>query len=245
MRRALFFLGAAGLAVTSVMAARGLAPVGSGKSGYGDVINQITVPERKTTDAVSLVNFDARGFDTIGEEFILFASVASVAAILRKQKDEEDDDEEPKWQARQAPESDAVRVLGVIMAPLMVAFGLYMISHGSISPGGGFQGGVILASAPLVVYLCAGAKGFLRIAPPALTKAGESIGAAGYALIGCVGLIAGKAFLENVLPLGHPAGAWSSGTILFLNLTVGLAVAAGFTELLATFIEEVLRRETK
>jgi multicomponent Na+:H+ antiporter subunit B len=245
MRRAIFFIGAAGLAVTAVMAARGLSPAGSGKSGYGDVINQITVPERKTTDAVSFVNFDARGFDTMGEEFILFASVAAVAAILRKQKDEEDDEEEPKWEPRHAPDSDAVRVLGVIMAPLMVAFGLYMISHGSVSPGGGFQGGVILASAPLVVYLCGGAKQFLRIAPPALTKAGESIGAAGYAIIGCIGLIAGKAFLENVLPLGHPAGAWSSGTILFLNLTVGVAVGAGFTELLTSFVEEVLRRETK
>ncbi|HET9751896.1 MAG TPA: MnhB domain-containing protein, partial [Myxococcales bacterium] len=69
-------------------------------------------------------------------------------------------------------------------------------------------------------------------------------GAAGYALIGCLGILAGKKFLENVLPLGTPGHAWSSGTIFFLNLTVGLAVAAGFTELLSVFVEEVLRRET-
>ena len=53
-----------------------------------------------------------------------------------------------------------------------------------------------------------------------------------------------ESFLENVLPLGTPGNAWSSGTILFLNMTVGLAVAAGFVELLSVFVEEVLRRET-
>ena len=88
------------------------------------------------------------------------------------------------------------------------------------------------------------AKTFLRIAPPWLTKAGEAAGAAGYVLIGCLGVLAGKKFLENVLPLGTPGNAWSSGTILFLNMTVGLAVAAGFVELLSVFVEEVLRRET-
>jgi hypothetical protein len=63
-------------------------------------------------------------------------------------------------------------------------------------------------------------------------------------LIGCLGIVAGKKFLENVLPLGTPGAAWSSGTILFLNLAVGLAVAAGFVELLSIFVEEVLRHET-
>jgi multicomponent Na+:H+ antiporter subunit B len=137
-----------------------------------------------------------------------------------------------------------VRVLGVWLVPLTMSFGLYMVSHGSVSPGGGFQGGVVLATAPLVVYLCATTKTFLRIAPPWLSKAGEATGAMGYVLIGCLGVLAGKKFLENVLPLGTPGAAWSSGTILFLNATVGLAVAAGFVELLSVFVEEVLRRET-
>ena len=86
---------------------------------------------------------------------------------------------------------------------------------------------------------------FLEIAPQGMVKAVEAAGAAGYALIGCLGLLASKAFLENVLPLGTAGSAWSSGTILFLNLAVGVAVGAGFVELLATFIEEVLRREAR
>jgi multicomponent Na+:H+ antiporter subunit B len=244
LRLALFAAGAVGLAVALGAALSRLAPVGAYKGAYGEVLNAVAVGERHATDVVSAVNFDYRGLDTLGEEFILFTSVLAVAAILRKQEDEEEEEEEPKWEPRKAPDSDAVRTLGAVMVPLMLSFGLYVISHGALSPGGGFQGGVVLASAPLMVYLCATAKTFLRIAPPALTKAGEGVGAAGYVVIGCLGIVAGKAFLENVLPLGTPGNAWSAGTIFFLNLTVGLAVAAGFTELLSVFVEEVPRRET-
>ena len=245
MRRALFALGAAGIAATYFAGVRGLPPAGGYRGVYGELLNQVAVGERHATDVVSAVNFDYRGLDTLGEEFILFASVAAVAAILRRQKDEQDDEDEQKWQPRKAPDSDAVRVLGVAMVPLLVCYGLYMISHGSISPGGGFQGGVVLATAPLMVYLCAHTRAFLEIAPQGMVKAVEAAGAAGYALIGCLGLLASKAFLENVLPLGTAGSAWSSGTILFLNLAVGVAVGAGFVELLATFIEEVLRREAR
>jgi len=244
LRLVLFAAGALGLGAAYLAAARGLPPVGGYSGAYGEVLNAVSVGERHATDVVSAVNFDYRGLDTLGEEFILFASVLGVATILRKQAGDEEDPEEPAWQARRAPDSDAVRVLGVWLVPLTVSFGLYMISHGAVSPGGGFQGGVVLATAPLVIYLCATAKTFLRIAPPWLTKAAEAIGAGGYVVIGCLGVLAGKQFLENVLPLGTPGAAWSSGTILFLNLTVGIAVAAGFVELLAVFIEEVLRRET-
>ncbi len=244
LRLALFAAGALGMAVALGAALSRLPPVGSYDGAYGEVLNAVAVGERHSTDVVSAVNFDYRGLDTLGEEFILFTSVLAVAAILRKQEDEEEEEREPAWEPRKAPDSDAVRTLGAVLVPLMLSFGLYMVSHGAVSPGGGFQGGVVLASAPLMVYLCSTAKTFLRIAPPGLTRAGEGIGALGYVLVGCLGVLAGKAFLENVLPLGTPGNAWSSGTIFFLNLTVGLAVAAGFTELLSVFVEEVLRRET-
>jgi multicomponent Na+:H+ antiporter subunit B len=243
LRIVLFAGGALGIAVVYALGARGLDPVGSWHGACGEALNAVAVGERHATDVVSAVNFDYRGIDTLGEEFILFASVIAVTAILRKQKDEEDEDQVPE--PRPAPDSDAVRLLGVALVPATTIFGLYMLTHGAVSPGGGFQGGVVLASVPLVVYLCAGARTYLRIAPPALAKAGEGSGAAGYVVIGLLGVIAGKHFLENVLPLGTPGDVWSAGTIFFLNLTVGVAVAAGFVELLSSFIEELLRKEAK
>jgi multicomponent Na+:H+ antiporter subunit B len=244
MRLALAAIGALGLAVVFAAGARDLA----GKelhSAYAELLDRAAPAERKATDVVSAINFDYRGFDTLGEEFILFASVVAVGAILRRQPGEEEDEDDSACEPRHLPDSDAVRALGVGLVPLTLAFGLYVVSSGAVSPGGGFQGGVIAATAPVLVYLCAHAKNFLRIAPPPLVKALESIGAGGYALVGLLGVLAGKAFLENVVPLGTAGSSWSGGTILFLNLAVGCAVAAGFVELLASFVEEVLREETK
>lgn len=243
LRMVLFAAGAIGIAAVYALGARGLDPVGSWRGACGEVLNAVAVGERHATDVVSAVNFDYRGIDTLGEEFILFASVVAVAAILRRQDDEEDEDDVPE--PRPAPDSDAVRLLGVALVPATTIFGLYMVTHGAVSPGGGFQGGVVLASVPLVVYLCAGARTYLRIAPPALAKAAEATGAAGYIAVGVLGVLAAKQFLENVLPLGTPGDVWSAGTIFFLNLAVGVAVAAGFVELLSSFIEELLRKETK
>src|SRR5207248_1487676 len=109
------------------------------------------------TDVVAAVNFDYRALDTLGEELILFASVVGVAVLLRKQADEREEpaSEEADCMARRCapPMSDAVRTLAVGLVPFTVAFGVYLTSHGVPTPGGGFQGGVVLASAPLVLYV--------------------------------------------------------------------------------------------
>jgi multicomponent Na+:H+ antiporter subunit B len=243
-RLSLFAAGAVGLAFLFVAGAKSIA-VREAHSDYAQLLAARSVPERQATDVVSAINFDYRGFDTLAEEFILFASVLAVSAILRKQPGEEEEDDDARLEPRQENASDAVRILGVAMVPLTALFGLYMISSGAVSPGGGFQGGVIVATAPMLVYLCAHAKEFLHIAPPLLVKAVESAGSAGFVLIGCAALFWGKAFLTNVVPLGKAGDSWSGGTILLLNVAVGCAVAAGFIELLASFVEEVIRQETK
>jgi multicomponent Na+:H+ antiporter subunit B len=249
MRRALLFIGIAGIAALLLWGMRGLPAFGSYPGPYGYLLNQVAVAERHATDVVSAVNFDYRGFDTMGEEFILFTSVAGAALLLRREKDEEEedgDDEEDRDKRRAPPPtSDAVRVFGVALVGLTVCFGFYMITHGAVSPGGGFQGGVILATAPLAVYLAAEAKTFHRIAPKTLTEITESIGAAGYVLLGLVGLVLGVTFLGNVLPLGRAGEVNGAGNIQALNFIVGIEVAAGFVVLLTAFIEEALRRRLK
>jgi multicomponent Na+:H+ antiporter subunit B len=247
VRRALLFLGLAGLAPLLVWGMRGLPAFGSYPGPYGFLLNQVAVAERHATDVVSAVNFDYRAFDTLGEEFILFTSVAGAALLLRREKDEqeeEDDGGETDRDSRRAPPptSDAVRVFGVALVGLTVAFGLYMISHGAVSPGGGFQGGVILATAPVAVYLAAEARTFHRIAPKTLTEVAEASSAAAYVLVGLAGLVLGVTFLGNVLPLGRAGEVNGAGNIQALNLIVGIEVAAGFVVLLTVFIEEALRR---
>jgi multicomponent Na+:H+ antiporter subunit B len=74
----------------------------------------------------------------------------------------------------------------------------------------------------------------------ALIDLSESTGAAGYVAVGLLGLAAGAAFLENVLPLGRPGALLSAGTIPLINVSVGLEVAGGFVLLLSEFLEQTL-----
>src|SRR4051812_38855545 len=176
MRKALLGAGVAGLAALFLWGLRGLPRFGSYPGPYGEMLNSFAVGERKATDIVSAVNFDYRAFDTMGEEFILFISVAGAALLFHRVEEKADSSkEESESEDRQRgrappPTSDATRAFGVALVGLTVLFGLYMISHGQTTPGGGFQGGVILATAPLSVYLAAEARTFQRIAPHALVE---------------------------------------------------------------------------
>src|SRR3954464_13024496 len=216
MRKALLGAGVAGLAALFLWGLAGLPRFGSYPGPYGDILNSSAVGERKATDIVSAVNFDYRAFDTLGEEFILFVSVAGAALLLRKiEEDEEESKEESEDEDKEAgraapPMSDATRAFGVALVGLTVLFGLYMISHGQTTPGGGFQGGVILATAPLSVYLAAEARTFQRIAPHALVEWSGSIAAAAYVVLGLAAVVGGAEFLRNVTPLGQEEKMGSS-----------------------------------
>ena len=80
-----------------------------------------------------------------------------------------------------------------------VVFGIYLITHGQLTPGGDFQAGVILATAPLSVYLAGDLETFKKITGQAMVELGEAAG---------LGF-----FSENVLPLGTTGDVFSGGTI--------------------------------
>jgi multicomponent Na+:H+ antiporter subunit B len=100
--------------------------------------------------------------------------------------------------------SNAVRVLGLALVGPVVLFGIYVVAHGHLTPGGGFQGGVVLATGAPLVYLSGEYVTLRRVRPEALIDLAESAGAASYVAIGFLGLAAGGTFLTNVLPLGQP-----------------------------------------
>ena len=240
-RTALFLAGAAGFAAIFARAIPLVRPNGV----YADFVNRVTVTERQITDAVTAVNFDIRGFDTLGEEFIMFASVLGVALLLRRQRDEWDgpplDRARGRWVT---PPSDAVRILTAALTGPVVLFGIYVVVHGQATPGGGFQGGVILATAPLLIYLSGEYESLRRLAPRWLVETAEAIGAGGYAVIGASAMFVLRPFLENWLPLGRAGDVFSGGTVAFIDVSVGLEVAGGFILLLLIFLEETLvRRE--
>jgi multicomponent Na+:H+ antiporter subunit B len=237
-----FLISVAGFFAIYLWALRGLSPFGHYPGPYGDVLNKVAVYERHATDVVTAVNFDYRGFDTLGEEFILFISVIGATVLLRRQKSEtEDGEQEDESPERTAPSpSDATRALTLALIGPMVLFGLYIACHGQLTPGGGFQGGVILATAPLLVYLAGDFESFKKITSHTLVEAAEAAGAGGYLLIGFIGMILGTYYLRNVFPLGKTGEVNSSGTIAAISLATSLEVAAGFVLLLYNFLEQTL-----
>jgi multicomponent Na+:H+ antiporter subunit B len=241
LRRRVFLVAAAVVGALLLWGLTGLPDYGVYAGPYGDVLNQVAVAERKATNVVASVTFDYRGVDTMGEEFILLAAVLGVAILLRAQRDESEQPPDEDAADRHAPgTSNAVRVLGVTLLGPVVLFGIYVVAHGHLSPGGGFQGGVVLATGALLVYLSGEYVTLRRVSPEVLTDLAESVGAASYVAIGLLGVAAGATFLANVLPLGQPGALLSAGTIPLINLTVGLEVAGGFVLLLHEFLEQTL-----
>jgi multicomponent Na+:H+ antiporter subunit B len=243
-RLRLFLIGAAGLGGLMLWGLGGLPDYRDFSPLYGQVINDVAVEERSTTAVVTAVNFDYRAFDTLGEEFILFAAALVLVLLLRRLRQEETGPlaADPR---RIHTTSAAVRMTCVALAGPTVLLAIYITAHGHLTPGGGFQGGVIAATALLMVYLGSDYPTMRRLRPMSLVATAEGAGAAGFALIGLGGLLAAGAFLENFLPLGAPGELVSSGTIPLLSLSVGLEVSGAFVLLLSEFLEQLLEIQRK
>jgi multicomponent Na+:H+ antiporter subunit B len=238
---AMFVVGALGLAALLGWALAGLPAFGHFDGAYALLIDHLTVPQRHATDAVTAVNFDYRALDTLGEEFILFISVTGVAVLLREQRSEHERPrstvaEEHRFQGT----SLGLRALtmGAVGPILVLAF--YLDSHGSISPGGGFQGGVVGAAALLMVFLGGGYLAMRRLSPHALVEVAEASGAAAYGLVGLGGLVFASTFFKNFLGLGTPGQLISAGTITVNSLAVGVEVTGAFLLLWSEFLDQAL-----
>jgi multicomponent Na+:H+ antiporter subunit B len=240
-RRAVFLFGAAGLAALLLWGLTGLSEFGHFQGDYGLLLSRVGVDQTRATNIVAAVTFDYRGFDTMAEEFILLGAVLGTTLLLRAQREEEEEPPEDKAQDRRPPhDSDAVRELCLGLVAPSTLFGFYVVAHGHLSPGGGFQGGVVLATAPLLMYLGGEYTGLRTLSPETLVELGEGTGAAGYVGVGLIGLAASASFMNNFLAHGSAGDLLSSGTVLVLNFAVGLAVAAGFVLLLTEFLEQTL-----
>ena len=207
---------------------------------YGDVINTIAPFERQITNVVTAVNFDYRALDTLGEEFILFGAVSGIVLLLRSKRGESPDSpaQPPVDHRPVEARSDAISWVSLVLVAVTNLFGIYMVIHGTLTPGGGFQGGAILGTASMLVYIAAGYRAYRKSTTKELTEVVEAIAAGSYSLIGIGSMLAGQAFLANVLPLGSRDTVLSGGDIPVINYAVGLEVAAGFALLFTEFLEE-------
>ncbi len=237
-RRFVFLGGAAVLGGVLVAGMSGLQPFGEYPGPYGDALSRAAYYDRLVTNAVTAVNFDLRGLDTLGEDSILFAAVAGSLVLLRQVRAGTAGDRPEHGVGRLVPPTDAITAGALLAVGLLIVYGLELLLHAQLTPGGGFQSGVILATAALLGYLVTDFKSLRRFSPHLLLTLGDALGAAAYSGVGLAALFAGRAFLSNILPLGTRGSLVSGGTIAVINLAVGLEVAAAFTLLFSEFLTE-------
>jgi multicomponent Na+:H+ antiporter subunit B len=231
VRLAVFGAGVVGLGFLLVWGVADLPSFGHYAGPYGDIIARVVEPQRHMANAVTAVVFDYRGFDTMGEELILFSAASAVALLLREIKERDTLD------VVDAVRSDALNGVGVLAAVATLLLALYVVSHGFVSPGGGFQGGVVVAASFLLVFLTAEYRGYERIARTRFAEPLESFGAGTFVALGLVALGLGLAFLENFLPLGVTGRLRSGGSATLVNWSSALAVAGGFLLIFSEYLE--------
>jgi multicomponent Na+:H+ antiporter subunit B len=241
LRLALFGGGALLLAAMLVAAVGELPGFGHYPGPYGLLIARQGEHATGATDLVTAVNFDYRAFDTLGEEFILFAAALGVSVLLRTRRGEEERaPDEPGEEHHFPGSSSALGAVGLALVGPLLVLGAYVVTHGHLTPGGGFQGGVLLAAAALIAFLAGEYMALKVVAPHALVESGEAAGAAGFALVGLGGLIFAGVFFENFIDLGSPGKLLSAGTIPLSNIAVGIEVAGAFLLLWTEFSDQAL-----
>jgi len=129
-----------------------------------------------------------------------------------------------------------VKVITRLTVGLILLYGIYILTHGHVSPGGGFAGGVIIALSFIHLMLAYGKETAFKKLPKGMVSFFESFGAIAFLSIALLGLTGGYFFL-NFLPKGENFRLFSAGIIPLCNLAISIKVGAG---LFAIFVALVL-----
>jgi len=124
-------------------------------------------------------------------------------------------------------ETNIVKTVTRKIFPVLVLFGFYLVSYGHLSPGGGFQGGVVLGSALILLCLSQGIVETEKRFRYTTLNMIKSTGALIFLGIGFLGIVLGLNFLTDFLPTGEIGSIPSAGSILLLNLAIGMKVGTG------------------
>jgi multicomponent Na+:H+ antiporter subunit B len=221
-----------------VYAAGGLPPFGSFSGAYTDFVLQTATLQRSVDNVPTAINFDYRGFDTLGEEFIFFTSVTGVLFLFSSVKAAVEQHREPMESELTCGQTGAIRWFPIGLTAFIAALGMDLGAHGQLTPGGGFQGGAIFGGGMACIYLAFGLRTFVETAHKETFDMVESLGAFSFAALGVAALFIVGAFLQNIMPLGQTGATVSGGTIYFLSCAVFVEIACGFTVLMLTFLKQ-------
>ncbi len=173
--------------------------------------------ETGSSNLVTSVVVNYRGFDTLGEVTVLFLAATGVGAMINLLP------EDGKKRSKGPKPSLIMTQGGMLAIPVIALFGTYVFLHGHLSPGGGFQGGVIIATA-FLLYLIA--KPDAKTSHRTLSLS-ESLAGLSFIGIGLIGLAVSGIFLDNVIEGFGVLGELVSGGLLpLIYIAIGIKVGS-------------------
>jgi multicomponent Na+:H+ antiporter subunit B len=185
-----------------------------------DYLQSNAVEETGAKNLVSSIYLGYRAFDTLGETIVLLVSVTGTLSLLSYgfKKEQEEEGKVSFALSLEKRKAHALRtnlmeVVSGKLGPIVLLFGFYVMLYGHISPGGGFQGGVIIASA--MIFLALGNQGENQMKlnnPVVLTR----VEAASFLILIVVS--------GSSLFVGPLSGETMKSSIIFLNILIGLKV---------------------
>jgi len=201
-------------------------PFGLPKTKVGNYYISKGIGDTGSVNIITSVVLSYRGFDTLGEVTVLFIATLGLGTILATVK---------RKSGEKAASSSLILSTGCkFIFPFILLFGAYIFLHGHLTPGGGFQGGAIIASGFLLVYLGCPKK---RINKDRF-KITESIAGLIFVIIGFLGLAFGGYFLFNFFPKGVPNTLLSAGIIPIIYIAIGFKVGSELAGIIDNLIEE-------
>lgn len=193
------------------------------------------------SNIVTGIILEFRGFDTLGESHVLFIAVCTVLMLLYLPK-KDDPRSLREWLASEAddrqfePHEDLILQQGaVLLAPIVLVFGIYILLNGNLSPGGGFSGGTVLGAGLILYLLAFGFKRAERLFNYHTFRRVSTCALMFYAISKGYIFFTGANGIPNGIGTGRFGAILSGGLLLPLNVAVGLVVACTMYVLYALF----------
>lgn len=191
-----------------------------------------TAADLGAANIIAAVIVTYRGLDTLGEVTVLFLTAAILVMVLHWDRDVK----KPRIRQQAVPPTGELLETGSrLLVPLILLMGVYLFVNGHLTPGGGFQGGALIASAVLLLLLTDPNRTFTH----RLFSLTESLAGMGFVLIGVLGMFFAGGFLDNrILPIGQLGELFSAGAIPVIYSLIGLKVGAEFSSILVNLSEK-------
>ena len=178
--------------------------------------------ETGAVNTVAGMILDYRAFDTLGESFVLFTAMCAVTMLMNapgKRRVRKLD-----YEVLDYYQDPIIRTVCKLVIPIILMFGIYILLNGHLSPGGGFSGGAIMASALIIYALVWGGERASRAIPSKALRIIVLCALGFYACSKTYSFFTGANHLHSIISPGTPGRILSAGLILPLNVAVGFVV---------------------